>query len=77
MRPYSLTRAPSRFRHDGLIGVRVKTPAELRHALDIRDAVPVAFMSFSDAIEAPSWSALIDARMRSARCRKGNAGMRW
>jgi len=59
-----------------MIGVRVKTPAELCNALDIGDAVPIAVMSFSDAIEAPRWSALIDARMRSARCRKGNAGMR-
>jgi hypothetical protein len=76
LRPYSLTGAPRRFRHDGLIGVRVKTQAELRHALDICDVIPVAVMSFGGAIEAPSWSALIDARMRRARCRKGNAGMR-
>lgn len=49
---------------DGLTSVQVKTPAELRYAINIGDTVPVAVTSFNDAIEAVSWSALIDARMR-------------
>jgi xanthine dehydrogenase accessory factor len=49
---------------DTLTGVRAATPAELRHALNLGDAIPVAVTSFSDAIEATNWAALIDARMR-------------
>jgi xanthine dehydrogenase accessory factor len=49
---------------DGLTAVRVKTPAELRHALNIGDTVSVAVTSFDDAIGATSWLALVDARMR-------------
>ena len=49
---------------DGLTAVRVKTPAELRHALNAGDVVPVVPASFAEVIEATTWSALIDARMR-------------
>ena len=49
---------------DGLTAVRVKTPAELRRALNTRDVVPVAPMPIGAVIEATAWSAVIDARMR-------------
>lgn len=60
---------------EGLTGMRVKTPAELRHALNLGDAVPVAVTSFDDAIEAVSWSALIDARMRKRAVPEGQRGL--
>ena len=60
---------------EGLTGVRVKTPAELCRALDIGDAVPVAVTSFDDAIEATSWSALVDARMRKRAVPEGQRGL--
>jgi len=49
---------------DALTAIRVTTAAGLRHALNLGDAIPVAVISFSDAIEATNWAALIDARMR-------------
>jgi xanthine dehydrogenase accessory factor len=49
---------------DGLTAVCVKTPAELRRALNAGDAVPVAPSPFTEVIEATAWSAVIDARMR-------------
>lgn len=60
---------------DGLTAVRVKTSAELRHALSIGDAVPVAVTSFDVAIGATSWSALIDARMRKRAVPEGQRGL--
>jgi xanthine dehydrogenase accessory factor len=60
---------------DALTAVRVKTPAELRHALNLGDAVPAAVTSFSDAIEAESWAALIDARMRKRAVPEGQRGL--
>jgi xanthine dehydrogenase accessory factor len=60
---------------DGLTAVCVRTPAELRHALNIGDAVPVAVTSFSDAIEATSWAALNDARMRKREVPEGQRGL--
>jgi xanthine dehydrogenase accessory factor len=53
----------------------VKTPAELRHALNIGDAVPVAITPFSDAIGVARWSALIDARMRKRAVPEGQRGL--
>jgi xanthine dehydrogenase accessory factor len=58
-----------------LTAVRVKTPAELRHALNIGDEVPVAVTFFTDAIEATSWSALIDAWMRKREVPEGQRGL--
>jgi xanthine dehydrogenase accessory factor len=49
---------------DGLTGVRVQSPAELRHALNAADAVPVAAQPFAEVLSATEWLALIDARMR-------------
>lgn len=49
---------------DALTAIRVETPAELRHALNIGDAVPVAVMPFAHVVKAASWAVLIDARMR-------------
>jgi xanthine dehydrogenase accessory factor len=60
---------------DALTAVRVKTPTELRHALNIGDAVPVAVTSFGDVIEATHWAALIDARMRKRAVPEGQRGL--
>jgi xanthine dehydrogenase accessory factor len=60
---------------DALTAVRVKTPAELRHVLNIGDAVPVAVTSFGDVIEAESWAALIDARLRKRAVPEGQRGL--
>ena len=49
---------------DGLTAVRVKTPAELRHALNAGDVLPVITAPFTGVLDAATWSALIDARMR-------------
>jgi xanthine dehydrogenase accessory factor len=49
---------------DGLTGIRVQTLAELRHALNAVDAVPVTTQSFTEIVASTDWSALIDARMR-------------
>src|SRR6266403_363460 len=45
---------------DGLTGLRVKTAAGLRYALNAADVVPVAVEPFADVIEAAAWSAVID-----------------
>jgi xanthine dehydrogenase accessory factor len=60
---------------DSLAALRAETPAELRHALNLGDAIPVAVTSFSDAIEAESWAALIDARMRKRAVPEGQRGL--
>jgi xanthine dehydrogenase accessory factor len=49
---------------DGRTAVLVKTPAELRHALNIGDAVPVVSRPLTMLLEQRSWLALVDARMR-------------
>ncbi len=49
---------------DGLTAQRVETAAELRHALDAGEVVPVAVGLLSEVFESAAWSALIDARMR-------------
>jgi xanthine dehydrogenase accessory factor len=49
---------------DSLTGLRVATPAELRHAMDAGDVVPVTAAPFAEIVGATNWSALIDARMR-------------
>ena len=49
---------------DGLTAVRVKSPAGLRYALNAGDVLPVITTPFADVLDAASWSALIDARMR-------------
>jgi xanthine dehydrogenase accessory factor len=61
---------------DGLTAIRVQTPAELRHALNAADAVPVSVQPFAQIAEACRWSALIDARMRKRavpECQRGIA----
>jgi xanthine dehydrogenase accessory factor len=60
---------------DGLTGLRVKTAAELRHALNDRDVVPVTTAPFTETIEAAAWSALIDARMRKRAVPEGQRGI--
>ncbi len=49
---------------DGLTAVRVKTPSELRIALNAGDVLPVITTPLTGVIDAANWSALIDARMR-------------
>jgi xanthine dehydrogenase accessory factor len=49
---------------DGLRGLRVKTSAEMRDALNVSDVIPVMTLPFVQTIDALPWSALIDARMR-------------
>jgi len=49
---------------DGLTALRVTTTAELRHALNAGDIVPVTSLAIDETIGAMPWSALIDARMR-------------
>jgi len=40
---------------DGLTAVRVKTAAELRHALNAADVVPVAPAPIAEVTEATAW----------------------
>jgi xanthine dehydrogenase accessory factor len=49
---------------DGLTALRVPSAAELRHALNAGDVVPVTALSIRETVDAVSWSSLIDARMR-------------
>jgi xanthine dehydrogenase accessory factor len=49
---------------DGLTAIRVRTAAELRHAISTGDAVPVTAQPFAEIVDACKWSALVDARMR-------------
>jgi xanthine dehydrogenase accessory factor len=49
---------------DGLRGLRVNTTAEIRHALNAGDVIPVTSLPIGETIDAVPWSALIDARMR-------------
>jgi xanthine dehydrogenase accessory factor len=49
---------------DGLTALRVTSPAELRHALNADDVVPVTAQPFSEIVGVTDWSALVDARMR-------------
>jgi xanthine dehydrogenase accessory factor len=60
---------------DGLTGIRVQTPAELRHTLSAGDAVPVASTPFSEIAGAVFWSALVDARMRKRAVPEPQRGM--
>lgn len=60
---------------DGLTAVRVKTPAELRHALNAGDVVPVITTPFAGVLDTASWSALIDARMRKRATPEGQRGL--
>jgi xanthine dehydrogenase accessory factor len=60
---------------DGLTAVRVKTAAELRHALNAGDVVPVAATPIAEVIGASSWSAVIDARMRKRAVPERQRGM--
>jgi xanthine dehydrogenase accessory factor len=49
---------------DSLTAVRVQTAAELRHGLNAGDVVPVTTAPFSEVVEATTWAAVVDARMR-------------
>jgi molybdenum ABC transporter molybdate-binding protein len=49
---------------DGLTAIRVQTQAELRHALNAGDVIPVTSLPFVRTTGSTNWSALIDARMR-------------
>lgn len=60
---------------DGLTAIRVRTPAELRHALNAGDGVPVAAVPFAEIVGATDWSALIDARMRKRSNPEGQRGI--
>jgi xanthine dehydrogenase accessory factor len=60
---------------DGLIALRVDTAAELRDALAAREVVPVTVVPFSQALDAATWSAVIDARMRKRAVPERQRGM--
>src|SRR6267154_381398 len=48
----------------GLTAVRINTASELRHSLTVDDMLPVTTAPVADVIDAATWSAVIDARMR-------------
>lgn len=60
---------------DSLTAVRAKTAGELRAALNARDVLPVITIPFAGVIDAASWSALIDARMRKRAVPEGQRGL--